>query len=81
MILIQLTLDDATGTSHWVILDDKGFYLQVFGATDGVYTKCFNEDFTVRRRFSTLVEAEALNNDPKLQGIIAKVTETEVIQP
>lgn len=74
-------LEDTTGTSHWVIMDDKGFYLQVFGVTDGIYTKCFNEDFTVRRRFSTLVEAEALNSNPKLQGIIAKVTETEVVQP
>ena len=76
-----VNLEDTTGTSHWIILDDKGFYLQVFASTDGVYTKCFNEDFTVRRRFSTLVEAEALNSNPKLQGIIAKVTETEVVQP
>ena len=76
-----VNLEDTTGTSHWIIMDDKGFYLQVFGVTDGVYTKCFNEDFTVRRRFSTLVEAEALNSNPKLQGIIAKVTETVVIQP
>lgn len=75
-----VNLENTTGTSHYIILDDKGFYLQVFGATDGIYTKCFNEDFTVRRRFSTLVEAEAVNNDPKLLGVIAKVTETEVIQ-
>lgn len=76
-----VNLEDTTGTSHWVIMDDKGFYLQVFALSEGFYTKCFNEDFSVRRRFSTLVEAEALNNDPKLQGIIARVSETEVIQP
>ena len=74
-------LEDTTGEAEWVILDDQNFYLQVFNLSEGLYTKCFNEDFTVRRRFTTLASAESLNANPKLGGIVAKVTEVEVVQP
>lgn len=59
----------------WCILDSEEMLLQVFALSEGMMTKTFTQDYTIRRKFTTLETAETLNAHPLLQENVGRVTE------